>query len=127
MVRLRAGDRVRVRVNAGTIVSPYSDFDEVRVFEVVAVDDDGCYLYVPHYLFLKGAYYIDPSRAHKLKIEPRFHQELMTYVAENMVAGVESQMDGERCSRCQEFCPMAKLAQPEYIFLCWSCRIYPFR
>src|SRR5271167_1608521 len=99
MVRLRAGDRIKCRVSAGTIVSPYSDFDEIRTFEVLAVDEDGCYLYVPHYLFLKGAYLIDPSRARKLKIESRFHHELMTYIANGMVAGVESHMDGERCSR----------------------------
>jgi hypothetical protein len=127
MVRLRAGDRVKCRISAGVIVSPYTEYDEVRTFEVVATDEDGCYLYVPHYQFLKGAYYIDPSRARKLKIESRFHQELMTYVVEKNVAGVESQMDGERCARCQEFCAMASPNQEDKTFLCWACVKDPFR
>lgn len=127
MVRLNAGDRVDCRVKSNTIVSPYKEYDEVRTFEIVATDNLGYYLYVPHYLFLKGSIKADQYRCRSLGIDKRFLDEQIVYIQENLVSRVSGILDGMSCAICHEFFSMAAPNQDDGTLICHSCRRNPYR
>ncbi len=127
MVRLKPGDRVNCRIKDCEIVVSYKDYDEIKTFEVVAVEDDGIWLFVPNYYIIKDTVRVDHRRAKRLNIDPRFIDENMTYVRESKVCAVVYVMDGMCCSLCQEFYQMAQPNQEdEKTFICWACRQNPY-
>ena len=122
MTKLKPGDRIEVRIKSDTIVSNYKEYDELRVFEIVAIDDGGYYIYIPHHIYLSGSTILDASTARKLKIEQRFDGEKFLHIAESMINNIKSEMDGMICARCKDFMKMAIANQSNGTFLCWSCR-----
>lgn len=127
MTQLKAGDRVDCRINFATIVSPYKEYDEVRTFEIVAVDAHGYYLYVPHYVILKDSIVADKSRCRHLGIDKKFLDEHIVYINTSCVARVVYILEGMSCACCQDFYPMAEANQPNGTLLCFSCRQNPWR
>lgn len=127
MVRLKAGDRVDCRVKSNVIVSPYKEYDEVRTFEIVAVDKTGYYLFVPHYVILKNSTLADKYQCHNLGIDGRFLDEQIVYIQDNLIARISSKLDGMSCAICHEFHPMAESNQEDGTMICWSCRNNPYR
>lgn len=127
MTKLKPGDRVDCRVKASTIVSPYKSYDEVKTFEIVAVDDHGCYLYIPHYFPLKGTKIADKHQCKNLKIDKRFLGENIIYIQGNMIAHVHDKLDGMNCSVCKEFYQYSQANQPNGTLICFSCRQNPYR
>lgn len=127
MSRLKAGDRVDCRVKSGSIVSAYNDYDEIRTFEIVAGDDEGYYIYVPEYRPINGGSTLESSRARKLNIASRFIGEKISYISVGQITRISYQLDGLKCDRCQDFYTMAEPNQPDGGFLCWSCRVNPWR
>lgn len=128
MTKLKPGDRVDCRVKASTIVSPYKNYDEIKTFEIVAKDDHGYYLYVPHYYSLKNTIAADQYRCKKLGIDKKFLNENVVYIQENMICHVQSKLDGLSCSVCREFFPYAEANQEDdETLICFSCRQNPYR
>lgn len=127
MTKLKPGDRVDCRVKASTIVSPYRSYDEVKTFEIVAIDSHGYWLYIPHYYVLKGTVVADRYRLKNLCIDKRFLGENIIQIQENMVAGVQAKMDGMACRICKEFFPYAEGNQSDGTLICFSCRQNPYR
>jgi hypothetical protein len=127
MTKLKPGDRVDCRVKTATIVSPYRNYDEVKTFEIVAKDDHGYYLYVPHYYALKGTIVADVYCCKRLGIDKRFLNENIIHIQENMIANIRSRLDGMVCSICKEFYPFASGNQKDGTLICYSCRQNPYR
>jgi hypothetical protein len=126
MTRLKPGDRIDCRVKSATIVSPYNSYDEIKTFEIIATDDNGYYLYVPHYYYLKGTGIADSYRCKTLKIDSKFLNENMVYIKENLVAAVQTKLDGMFCKICKEFYPYSEPNQRDGSLICFSCRGNPY-
>src|SRR5258706_13528155 len=127
MTKLKPGDRVDCRVKASTIVSPYKSYDEIKTFEIVAIDNHGYYLYVPHYYALKGTSIANKHQCKALGIDKKFLDEHIVYIQENMVAHVHDKMDGLSCKICREFFQYAASNQSDGTLICYSCRQNPYR
>lgn len=127
MTKLKPGDRVDCRVKASTIVSPYKSYDEIKTFEVVAVDNHGVYLYVPHYYGLKGTFIADKQQCKTLGIDRKFLNEEVIYIQGNMVAAIHESIDGLTCKICKDFYRYAAPNQPDDTLICYSCRRNPYR
>jgi hypothetical protein len=127
MTKLKPGDRVDCRVKASTIVSPYKSYDEIRTFEIVAIDNHGYYLYVPHYYSLKGTTVANRYQCGALGIDKKFLDENIVYIQENMIAHVHEKMDGLSCKICREFFRYAAPNQGDGSLICYSCRQNPYR
>jgi hypothetical protein len=127
MTKFKPGDRVDCRVKSATIVSPYKNYDEVKTFEIVAKDDHGYYLYVPHYYPLRGTVVADQYRCKNLGIDKRFLNENIIHIQENMIAHVQSKLDGLVCVGCKEFYPYAAANRKDGTLICFSCRQNPYR
>jgi translation elongation factor P/translation initiation factor 5A len=118
MTKLKPGDRVDCRVKASTIVSPYRSYDEIKTFEIVAIDD--------HYYYLKDTKVADQYRIKKLGIDKKFLDENIVHIQENMIANVQTTLDGMACKVCKEFYPYAEGNQEDGTLICYSCRQNPY-
>jgi hypothetical protein len=128
MTKLHPGDRIDCRIKSAAIVSPYTEYDEIRTFEIVAEDAHGYYLYVPHYLSLTGTVKADPYRCKHLGIDQKFVDENIVYVNTSCVARVVYVMDGMHCSNCDEYFAMAGPNQPDgKTLICYACKFNRFR
>jgi hypothetical protein len=127
MTKLKPGDRVDCRVKASTIVSPYKNYDEVKTFEIVAIDNHGYYLYVPHYYSLKNTSIANGYQCKALGIDKKFLDENIVYIQGNMIAHVHEKMDGISCKICREFFRYAEANQEDGSLICYSCRQNPYR
>ena len=127
MAKLKPGDRVDCRVKQAAIVSPYKDYDEIKTFEIIAIDKYGYYLYVPSYLYLKGAVKADKSQCKHLGIDKRFLDDNMLFIQENLICKISAVVDGMKCARCQDFFSMAEGNQPDGTLICYACRFNPYR
>lgn len=127
MAKLKAGDRVECCIKENAIVNPYeSDFDGVKIFEILATDPFGYFIFVPQYFAIKNSVKLDNSTCKHLGILPKFVGENMVYIKEGLVYKINSRLDGAKCSRCGEFFNMAAANQENDTFLCWSCIQYPY-
>ncbi len=126
MGKLKKGDRVDCRIRHNTIVSPYEgEYDETITFDIVGLDSEGYYLYIPHYLFIKGSVALDKHACNLLGVSRKFLGEYAIYVSENMIYRINKRFDGIYCVRCGEFCYMAEPNQENGTLICWVCRAYP--
>lgn len=127
MAQLKPGDRVDCRVKQATIVSPYKDYDEIKTFEIVAVDKHGYYLFVPEYYALRGTTKADKYQCKQLRIDLKFLDEKIIYIQANLIYKINYVLDGMKCCKCGEFYQMASPNQPDGTLICWSCRQNPYR
>ena len=126
MGKLKPGDRISCKIRSGHVVNAYeSDWEEKRTFEIVAADNRGYYIYVPHYVYLKGGLKINEYNSKNYGIDKKFIGEVILYISENSVVDVETKADGLNCVNCKEFYPMAECE--DFVFICWLCRNYPYR
>lgn len=127
MTKLKAGDRVNCRLKEGNIVVAYKDYDEVRTFEVIAISDDDCFLFIPSYVLVKDSVGLDSYRCKKLGIDPRFVGEQIAFISESMICKISQRMDGMCCDRCHDFIQMAEPNQEDNkTFICFCCRQNPY-
>jgi hypothetical protein len=126
MTKLRVGDTVSCRIKSSMIVNSYTDYDEIKSFVIVAVDDDGYFLYVPHYYCLKDVIVADAHRCKQLKIHHRYLNEELTYVQLSHIASVEKVQDGMNCCKCNEFYFYAAPNQENGTLICYGCRQNPY-
>jgi hypothetical protein len=127
MPKLTVGDIINCRVKSAQIVSPYRDYDEIKSFVIVAADDNGYYIFVPHYYLIKGTFVLDQYASRVLDINPKYIGDDIILILENMVAFVESKLDGIACKICKEFFSYAASNQPDGTMICFSCRENPYR
>ena len=127
MPELQVGDTISCRIKSAMIVSPYRAYDDVKSFVIVAVDEHGYYLFVPHYYLLKDSFVADRYKIKLLGIEQRYLDEDIVYIQENMVASIEAQMSGINCRICREHFPYASANQEDGTMVCFSCRSNPYR
>lgn len=127
MAKLKPGDCVDVRIKNATIVSPYRDYDEIKTFQIIARDRHGYYLYIPSYYLLKDSEKADYYQCSELGIDFKFLDEQFVYIEGNMIARVNSVLDGMSCSNCEEFFQMAEPNQDDGTLICYSCRVNPYR
>jgi hypothetical protein len=125
MTRLKPGDRIDVRIKSATIVAPYSNYDEIKTFEIVSTDEYGYFLYIPHYFYLKETVIAHKSRCQKFGIDKKFIDENIVYIMENMICHVHEHLDGMKCCKCNEFYHYASPNQENETLICWNCRQYP--
>ncbi len=126
MGKLKPGDRVACKIRSGQIINAYAnDWDEKLTFEIVALDQRGYYIYIPHYIYVKGGLTVTEYNRKSYGIDKRFLGETILYIAENAIVNVESRADGLTCVNCKEFYPMAECG--DFVFICWLCRNYPYR
>src|SRR5271170_4251953 len=102
MPKLKPGDCVSCRVKSATIVGPYRNYDDIKSFVIVAADNHGYYLFVPHYYMLKDSFVADRYQIKNLGIEQKYLDENVVYIQENLIAAVESKSDGLSCKICRE-------------------------
>jgi len=127
MIKLKSGDIVCCRIMSCQIVSPYRNYDEIKTFTIIACDEQGYYLYIPYYEYLKNTLIVDNNYCKKLGIDKKFIGENFLYIQENMIASIEQKMDGYFCKVCHEFSAYASPNQEDNSFLCFSCAQNPYR
>ena len=127
MPKLKPGDRIDCKIESGVIVSPYHSYDEIKTFEIVAVERNGYYLYVPNYYSLKNTSIADEYRCRKLRIDKRFTNCEIIYISESMILALNSILDGKTCVLCGEFYQYAEANQPDGALICFPCRVNPYR
>jgi hypothetical protein len=127
MAKLKPGDRVDCRVKNAIIVSPYKNYDEIKTFQIIAVDAYGYYLYVPEYYALKNTLRISSRLSKELNIDLKFLNEQFVYISSDLVAQIRSIFDSVMCAHCKEFFPMAEPNQEDGTLICYNCRLDPYR
>ena|SRR5271157_146437 len=127
MPKLKVGDTISCRVKSALIVSPYRAYDEIKSFVIVATDEHGYYLFVPHYLLLKNSFVVDKYKIKNLNIDKKYLDENAVYIQENLVASVQARNDGLACKICREFFPYSVANQDDGTLICYACRQNPYR
>lgn len=127
MIDLGPGDIINCRIKSSEIVDCFASYDEIQSFSVVAKDDDGFYLYIPHYYLLKDCSIADIYRCRRLGIDKKYLGESIAYISENMIASIVSEQDGMNCSICGDFYQYAAHNQPNGTLICFTCRQNPYR
>lgn len=126
MPKLKVGDTISCRVKSAVIVGPYRHYDEIKSFVIVATDEHGYYLFVPHYYYLKNCIVADKYKCKTLGIEKRYLDENIILIQENLVASIDSKKDGMSCKICKEFYPYATANQEDKTLICFSCKQNPY-
>lgn len=121
---LKPGDQIYCLIKENRIVSSYSEADSKRVFEILAVDEHGFFIYTPDYLNIKDTQYVNINLVKLLNINTKFLNCLYTYISFDKVYKIHSLCDGCICARCNEFYTFATANQDDGGFLCWVCRTY---
>ena len=123
---LKPGDRIDCKIEYGRIVSSYSSYDEIRTFEIVAVDDSGLYLFVPCYVFLKETVNAHEHRCSKLGINKKFLNEEIVHICEGQISNIKYILDGKSCCMCDEFFEYAIGNQEDGTLVCYACKQNPY-
>jgi len=69
---------------------------------------------------------VNQTRCKALNIDPKFLDEEMVYIKENIVASVVTRQDGLQCKICKEFFPYSVANQEDGCLVCYSCRQNPY-
>jgi hypothetical protein len=129
MPKLKLGDRVSIKLNGNKLVGPYSDFTEVRTFDIVGYEYynyGGYYLYIPSYITISDTIKVDSYNYKKLGVLPKFIGEDVLLVSESKINSIVSVLDGMFCDCCKEFYDYAQPNEGDKL-VCWSCRQNPYR
>jgi hypothetical protein len=128
MATWKPGDRVICRVRHHRIVSTSAlQYEEEKVFEIVGVDSNGYFLYVPDYYHLRDTVLITKITCVSLNILERFVDSQMIYILSSYVVGMHSELNGCLCKQCGEFYFFAQPNRGDGTLVCWSCRADPYR
>jgi hypothetical protein len=120
------GDTVLCHLKGSTIVATYDpDYDTKRIFDVVALYNEGYLLYVPIDIVIDGSVYITAANCSKYNTHKRFIDSAAVHVSDFKIVRVCSTIDGMCCIKCEQFYSMSSPNQEDGTLLCWSCRMYP--
>lgn len=126
MPKLSAGDMVSCIIQDSAIVNPNGSYDHISSFMVVAKDDEGYYLFVPNYQNLKNSIVCTAHKCNTLQIDKKYLNENIVYISENMIMNIVKQNEGLNCYKCNEFVRFAEQNIDDK-FVCYGCRINPYR
>jgi len=126
MPQLKVGDVVNCKIKDSSIVISHDSYDEIKSFAIVAIDQYGCYLFVPHYIYLKNTFVINKQKCKVLNVEQRFLGENIIYILDTMVSTVVRASDEMRCHICYEFFPYAAANRDNDLFICYNCNQNPY-
>ena len=128
MTKIKPGDQIICCFKEDKLVSPYSSWDKEIDLSVLSLDDEntGCFVYVPDYLFINNTLEINQYNYKALDIPPKYIGCFCLYVSFAYVSRVGKRLDGETCTKCQEFHHQAESNQNDGSFMCWVCRNYKF-
>lgn len=126
-MHLQIGDVVNCKIYKEIVVDINSDYDFIKSFEVVQVDDSNCYLYVPQFSYVKDTFVIDSWSANQLNIDDKFIDEQILLIKKSWIVSIKQKIDGAFCKKCKEFFHQANSNMPDNSFLCFLCRTYPYR
>jgi hypothetical protein len=124
MATLRPGDTVKCRVKDNMLVSCYSSFDAEVSLQIIAVDEDGHYVYIPDHLSIKETFEVDAYTARVFGIRSIFIGSRAIYILPSYVAEIQTKLDGMVCNKCSEFFSFAEANQEDDSFVCFTCRNY---
>lgn len=121
---LNPGDKIYCGVKDTELVSCYAEVDEYIIFEIIAKDTRGFFLYIPHYLIIKDTQQVDITLAKSYNINTKFLNCQCAYIGHGKVYKIHSISDGAICKKCCEFSRFASTNQQDGSFLCFTCRTY---
>jgi len=127
MARLKAGDRVSCKLKESKITSPYADFDDIKTFEIIGIDEhlNGYYLYIPSYIFVKDCLKVDNYNYKKFNVAAKYIGDDYVFIEEKLVHQVVFILEGTCCFRCKEFFDYVQNTDEKW--LCYSCNKDPYR
>ncbi len=127
MTKLKLGDRISLKLDGMKVVGPYSDYTEIRTFDIIGIDyyEDKYYLYVPQYITVHDSFKIDNYNYKRLGILPKFIGEEVLLIPERHIYQVVASLDGMFCHHCKEFSDYAQCNHGDR-FVCWRCRQNPY-
>jgi len=126
MTKLKPGDKISLKINGSKVVSPNSEYTEIRTFDIIGVDYDKYYLFVPDYMVISETIKIDRFNFKNYKIDPKFIGENALYIPENRIFKIISSLDGMFCDYCKDFYNYSVPNEGDK-FVCWSCKNHPYR
>lgn len=126
--KLKTCDTISCMIRDALIVNPYEKYDEIQSFIIISKNNEGFYLFVPHYFNLKDSYVLEQNKSKRLQIDKKYIGENIVYIQNRMVGSIISIYEGLTCSVCKEVCPWAEANQPDgNTFHCYNCRSNPYR
>jgi hypothetical protein len=126
MTQLSPGDRVICRIKDGKISNVYeATWDDVQVFDIISVVNDNYIIYVPQDMALKQTFVLDKAHYKQFNASAKFIDSTVCIINEHEIIDVYSKLDGQCCSKCNEFISMAEPSKTAESFICWSCKKYP--
>lgn len=124
MIRLKAGDRISVKIENNKVVSPYSNYTSIGTFDIIGTDyySDTYYVYIPHYILLSQTVKIDNYNYKKFDLLPKYIGENILVLHEKFINSIIHEVQGTFCLKCNENYPFANPSNNED-FICKSCNI----
>ena len=96
-------------------------------FEIIGIKNEEYILYVPSFLYLKGAVYVYGDRDLQRHGLPRKYDEsYIHYISDAYIVSLFKKVDGMKCKDCQEFYEMSAPNQADGTLICYNCRHYKF-
>jgi hypothetical protein len=126
MIKLKVGDRVNCRLKASKIIKACdTEFDDEKTFEIIGVDSNGYYLFIPPYFSVKESSKIDIWIAKELSLSAKFIGEEAVFVNADFIFKIQTILDGCFCCKCHVFAEYAAPNQLDGTLICWYCQTYP--
>ena len=122
MPQLHIGDIVSCKIKSRLIVSPYKSYDEIKTFVIIAKDEHGYYLFVPHYQSLNDSVVADLWLCSSLSLPSKYLNENIVYIDAGLVVSVARKQDGMPCKLCKELFAYAEPNRDDGTLICYSCR-----
>lgn len=124
----KVADEVCVKVREGRIVASLTgDYEQIINVEIIAIHDNGYFVFVPSKYSLQGSIYVDKVNARKLDIAPRFLDSNINYVNDDQIVRLYHRREGCACTQCEEFYHLAEPNQADGTLVCWLCKQNPYR
>jgi hypothetical protein len=128
VARFNAGDKIVCHIKNNKIVNIYEEvWDINKVFEIIAVYDNGYCIYVPISFYLEEVFELTISNHRKFNANKKFIGSKVVKIDDHRIFAIHSKIDGMCCNRCEEFYQMAEPNCEDGTMLCWLCRAYKYR
>ena len=129
--RFRKGDKVYCKIRGNSIVSANADdYDAKLSFEIIGKDDSNSkyVILIPKYFSVKNSWNVVEEHLGRLNINSsHLDQKAISIPGDRILRISEAGVDGMECLRCKEFFSMAEPNQLDGSFICYSCRLDPWR
>jgi hypothetical protein len=124
VIALKIGDIVVCKVKGAAIVESFAEFDEIKLFEIIAFNYQGWHIYIPSYIVIKNSILITHKNHKSLGIDKRFIDGEALFITSSFIVKIDKVLEGMICDRCNEWFEFAEPNQENGSMLCWLCRNY---